>query len=312
MLPHVIITRSYCSLARLLLLLSWRGSGQGQTGRAGRAETEYYHGGNLVSCYWALGQLAGCTVTSADTRSSLSDSLRDKFITTSAHLNESRPFRFLPSFSKALLTFNMLYIHKHWPLNPPYSSSTAIERSISHFTASYTFLCHSQLPVHSNSRLAQQRRPRGSCPSLPHTHTHHTLLPCTQTHTYHGRWELQCCSELDGCFVLIRQPALGSWRYLQSTRPAPWKEGFTQLWNIDVRRAPAARRPFDLSFTFLEKRSYQKQETSAEGGGGWSWQVWSGGKVMQDTHANNAHVNCYTGIQSDKTFLYTFLMITST
>jgi len=43
MLPHVIITRSYCSPARLLPPLSWRGSGQGQT------ETEYYHWGE--SCF---------------------------------------------------------------------------------------------------------------------------------------------------------------------------------------------------------------------------------------------------------------------
>lgn len=49
MLPHVIITRSYCSPAGLLPPLSWRGSGQGQTGRAGRTETEYYHWGE--SCF---------------------------------------------------------------------------------------------------------------------------------------------------------------------------------------------------------------------------------------------------------------------
>lgn len=68
------------------------------------------------------------------------------------------------------------------------SPSMGIARSISHFTASYTFLCHSQPPVHSSSRLGQQRRPQGSCLSLPllhtNTHTHiSTGSPCTQAHT---------------------------------------------------------------------------------------------------------------------------------
>lgn len=81
MLPHVIITRSYCSPAGLLPPLSWRGSGQGQTGRAGRAETEYYHW--RESCFMLLsgrGQRAGCTVTWPDSEQFTFQTLPDKFV----------------------------------------------------------------------------------------------------------------------------------------------------------------------------------------------------------------------------------------
>lgn len=96
MLPHVIITRSYCSPARLLPPLSWRGSGQGQTGRAGRAETEYYHWGE--SCFMLLkrlGRLAGCTVTSPDRNSSLSNTRRQVLCAhTSIYSKKSNSSRF--------------------------------------------------------------------------------------------------------------------------------------------------------------------------------------------------------------------------
>lgn len=89
------------------------------------------------------------------------------------------------------------------PFIPPHSLAMAIERSISHFTACYTFFCHSQLPLHSNSRLGQQWRPQGSFPE-PSAHTHVHIH--THTHTHKQRpCRLWRCSEPDGCFVLIRQ-----------------------------------------------------------------------------------------------------------
>lgn len=123
----------------------------------------------------------------------------------------------------------------------------AIERSISHFTASYTFLCHSRLPLHSNSRLAQQRRPRGSCPSLPLTHTHTTHA---QTHTHAAdRASRGAARSLTG--------ALCS----SVSRPLGPEDTFSQRGRLPERRdshsseilIPRARRPFDLSFTFLDE-----------------------------------------------------------
>lgn len=150
----------------------------------------------------------------------------------------------------------------------PHTPSMATERSISHFTASYTFLCHSQLQLHSSCRLAQQRRPQGSCPSLPPKHTY------TCIHLEHRPCELRHCLEVDGCFVLIRQPGPESWRYLQSARLAHWKEGFTQLWNIDTRSTPT----FWPHLCILRGGG----EAEMEGGG----RMWSGGICFANDDEN--------------------------
>lgn len=169
MLPHVIITRSYCSPARLLPPLSWRGSGQGQGGRAGRAETEYYHWGE--SCFMLpSGQAGSLGAPSLH----LTGNTFQTHTRTQAYIKRYLLFLvfflmccfYAPSTDERC-TFTCRHSQRHSPCSP----SIAIERSISHFTTSYTFLCHSQLLLHSNGRLAQQRRPRGSSPSLLLTHT---------------------------------------------------------------------------------------------------------------------------------------------
>lgn len=174
MLPRVIITRSYCSPAGLLPSLSWRGSGQGQTGRAGRAETEYYHWGEscfMLLCRRLAGQLAAPSPSGND------PPLENLLWTSGTSLNLLAQHRAcFKDFthlchSRISLDLNQITL-------PPRFPSMAIERSISHFTASYTFLCHSQLALHSNGKLAQQRRLQGSCLSLPLTNTY------TQTHAY--------------------------------------------------------------------------------------------------------------------------------
>lgn len=92
MLPHVIITRSYCSPARLLPPLSWRGSGQGQTGRAGRAETEYYHWGE--SCFMLLCTRPAGQLTAASHNKS--DSCWKTQTRVKRNLSKSLLFSFLP------------------------------------------------------------------------------------------------------------------------------------------------------------------------------------------------------------------------
>lgn len=132
---------------------------------------------------------------------------------------------------------------------PPRSPSMAIERSISHFTASYTFLCHSRLPLHSSSRLVQQRRPRGSCPSLPPTHTH--------THSSHAHKHTHATRTVRAA-ALPR--SLTGALCSSVSRPLGPEDTFSQRGRLPERRdshsseilIPGARRPFDLAFTFLE------------------------------------------------------------
>lgn len=108
------------------------------------------------------GRLVGCAVTSLD---------REPFSNTHKHTLKYICSLFLPYVSSLRTLHRRTFTCRHSQRPSPCSPSIAIERSISHFTASYTFLCHSQLLLHSNGRLAQQRRPRGSSPSLLLTHT---------------------------------------------------------------------------------------------------------------------------------------------
>lgn len=148
MLPHVIITRSYCSPARLLPPLSWRGSGQGQT------ETEYYHWGE--SCFMLPSGEAG-SLSAPTTPPRGSRSLSNTGFTHShsisktsalASLSADLIYRALRSFHGTHAAHSNRSVRRFALLPPlPHSPSMAIERSISHFTVSYTFLCHSKLPL---------------------------------------------------------------------------------------------------------------------------------------------------------------------
>lgn len=201
MLPHVIITRSYCSHARLLPLLSWRGSGQGQTGHAGKAETEYYHRGE--SCFMLL------RTQPVEQLMGPSSKRRDSFLEKS-ETNSYKSISFSVCFlSELCLLLNFTHIlpavytsQSFDCLTPPAHLSMAIERSISHFTTSYTFLCHSWLPSHSNGKLVQQRRPRGTCLSLPFTDTHTQI---------HRTWTVCAAALLGAWRVLCAHPSANPW-----------------------------------------------------------------------------------------------------
>lgn len=132
------------------------------------------------------GQLAGRPITSAD-RNTFQTHTGKSYILTSTQVSIQSILHLAVFFLERLKGSTCLSqthaVHSHTstdrfvplpPTHPP------IKRSISHFTASYTFLCHSRLQLHSNSRLAQQRRLQGSSPGLPLTHTHkHTFMAQT-------------------------------------------------------------------------------------------------------------------------------------
>lgn len=218
----------------------------GQTGRAGRTETEYYHWGE--SCFMLLSSKLWALSQRQTEQSSVKNSKQQM---TSM---EAPDFLLPLTFFYSLISENCTPSETHL-LTASFSCSPSmgIARSISHFTASYTFLCHSQPPVHSSSRLGQQRRPQGSCLSLPLLHTNtHTHIDGLTVHTStHSRYKdsssYGAARSLTGALCSSVSRASASWRYLQSTTAAPWKEGFTQLWNIDARRAPGEQWPFDLS-----------------------------------------------------------------
>ena len=178
------------------------------------------------------GRLVGCAVTSLD---------REPFSNTHKHTLKYICSLFLPYVSSLRTLHRRTFTCRHSQRPSPCSPSIAIERSISHFTASYTFLCHSQLLLHSNGRLAQQRRPRGSSPSLLLTHT-------SQTHTNSaGRASCGAAWSLTSALCLSVSQPLGP------------EDTFSQRGWLPERRdshsseilIPGARQPSDLAVTFL-------------------------------------------------------------
>lgn len=211
MLPHVIITRSYCSPARLLPPLSWRGSGQGQTGRAGRTETEYYHWGE--SCFMLLsGQANLLGAPSRRLTGTLFEHSETSFMYTHTQASIKRnlhyPF-FFPwlTYFKALHAFHrrMLYIHTQaltalLPLaHPPWRLRG---QYLTLPPATLSSVTHSSHSIQTTGQPNKGDR-RGAARAFrlhTHTNTHSERRPC----------ELWHCSGLDGRFVLIHQPTPGS------------------------------------------------------------------------------------------------------